>query len=488
MSTVPIGWVNADFEKVLNRIVGGGTPSKANAFFFKGQIPFMTVKDMKERFPSDTVDHVSEEAIKASATSVVPEDTLIVATRMSLGKVVRPRFETAINQDLKALFLADGISKTFIEHWWRSRSSLIQSLGTGTTVKGVRLEDIRALSIDIPPSSEQKRIADKLDAVLARVDACHDRLDRIPAILKRFRQSVLAAATSGKLTEDWRANQVARMEPQAESGNIARDSAQSHYVVSAAPDSAALHPGYEADHQDALWVICTEWEWTRAEDVCDFITKGTTPSKGKMFEGYGDVPYIKVYNLTFNGRLDFTVAPTFVDRQTHVNDLKRSIVFPGDVLMNIVGPPLGKVSIVPNSYPEWNINQAIARFRPREMILSSYLAHCLMSSEMLFHASGQAKATAGQSNLTLEICRRLPIPLPPLNEQTEIVRRVEALFACVDRLEARYTAARAQVEKLTPATLAKAFRGELVPQDPNDEPASALLERIRAQRGDRPRA
>ena len=80
MSELPNSWATADFEKVLNRIVGGGTPSKANAFFFKGKIPFMTVKDMKERFPSDTVDHISDEAIEASATTVVPEDTLIVAT------------------------------------------------------------------------------------------------------------------------------------------------------------------------------------------------------------------------------------------------------------------------------------------------------------------------------------------------------------------------------------------------------------------------
>jgi len=81
--------------------------------------------------------------------------------------------------------------------------------------------------------------------------------------------------------------------------------------------------------------------------------------------------------------------------------------------------------------------------------------------------------------------RALQVPLPSREEQNEIVRRVEALFAYTDRLEARYTAARAQVERLTPALLAKAFRGELVPQDPNDEPASVLLERIRAARGDR---
>lgn len=205
MSDLSEGWVTTNGDNLFTQIVGGGTPSKSNVSFFQGNIPFMTVKDMKERFISDTIVHISAEAVEYSSTIIVPADTLIVATRMSLGKIVRPLVETAINQDLKALFIAEGIDKTFVEYWWRCHTNLIQNLGTGTTVKGIRLEDIRSLSIDLPPLKEQKRIADKLDLLLARVDACRDRLDRVSMILKRFRQSVLSAATSGEITEDWRA-------------------------------------------------------------------------------------------------------------------------------------------------------------------------------------------------------------------------------------------------------------------------------------------
>ena len=92
----------------------------------------MTVKDMKGRFVSDTVDHISEKALNSSATTLVPADTLVVATRMSLGKIVRPLMDVAINQDLKALFLKDGIDKTYIEHFWRYSAPAIQKMGTGT--------------------------------------------------------------------------------------------------------------------------------------------------------------------------------------------------------------------------------------------------------------------------------------------------------------------------------------------------------------------
>lgn len=95
-----------------------------------------------------------------------------------------------------------------------------------------------------------------------------------------------------------------------------------------------------------------EWCYVRAEAISDFITKGTTPSKDKLFSGSGAVPFIKVYNLTDNGSLDFTVSPTFVSYQTHNSFLGRSKVLPGDVLMNIVGPPLGKVSLVIKKYDE----------------------------------------------------------------------------------------------------------------------------------------
>jgi type I restriction enzyme, S subunit len=436
MSELPKGWSNTDLSSLIVRIMGGGTPSKSNVVFFQGKIPFMTVKDMKERFPLDTIDHITEEAVENSSTIVVPADTLIVATRMSLGKIVRPRFETAINQDLKALFFAEGIDKTFIEHWWRSRSKLIQNLGTGTTVKGIRLEDIHSLSIDIPPLNEQKRIADKLDRLLAKVDNCRERLDRIPLLLKRFRQSVLAAAISGELTANWRDEQMS--EP-------------------------------------------NEWSYSTAKDLCEWITKGTTPSKDRMYEISGDVPFIKVYNLCFDGRLDFTVNPTFIDKDTHKIILKRSIVFPSDVLMNIVGPPLGKVSIVPASHPEWNINQAIAVFRVKDKLNNKFLSYVLMSQKTISDVIQKAKATAGQFNLTLEICREIIVPVPSIKEQKEIVRRVEKLFDFADRLEARYQTARAQIDKLTPALLDKAFKGELVPQDPIDEPAAALLAKIHSK-------
>jgi type I restriction enzyme S subunit len=196
---------------------------------------------------------------------------------------------------------------------------------------------------------------------------------------------------------------------------------------------------------------------------------------------------IKVYNLTFDGGLDFDVNPTFVSRETHSRELARSLVLPGDVLMNIVGPPLGKVSIIPGTYPEWNINQAIARFRVIPGFDNRFLSYCLRSELVLGWAKRRAKATAGQFNLTLQICRELPLPVPPTAEQQRIVAEVERRLSVVEELDRSVAANLKRAGRLRQAVLKRAFEGKLVPQDPADEPAAALLERIQAGRQERPR-
>jgi restriction endonuclease S subunit/energy-coupling factor transporter ATP-binding protein EcfA2 len=429
MSELPEEWANTNLDSLIYRIVGGGTPSKSNISFFQGHIPFMTVKDMKERFPSDTIDHISEEAIEYSATTVIPADTLIIATRMSLGKIVRPRFETAINQDLKALFLAKEIDKTFIEYWWRSRSNLIQDIGTGTTVKGIRLESIRSLSIDVPPAKEQKRIADKLDELFVRVDSCRDQLDHVSLILKRFRQSVLSAATSGKLTEDWR-----------------------------------------TEHD------LTAWQNATLSEICISVTDGDHQAPPQMRYG---IPFITIAAIN-DGFLRLDKATRFVSNSYFENLKTPRKPEVGDILFSVTGS-IAIPALVDTNEP-FTFQRHIAILKPDlSKILSKFLLYSLDTDNLQKQAIAVAKGTA-QKTIPLSGLRAFVIQLPPIDEQQEIVRRVEMLFANADRLESLHRSACDQIEQLIPALLDQAFRGDLVPQDSNDEPASILLEKIKIEK------
>jgi type I restriction enzyme S subunit len=196
------------------------------------------------------------------------------------------------------------------------------------------------------------------------------------------------------------------------------------------------------------------------------------------------IPFLRVTNLTDTGELNFSDR-VFVSKSTHNGFLSRSVVRPDDVLMNIVGPPLGQVSTVPSDYDEWNINQAIAIFRAIPGILPKFIAHHLLSASAQAWFKVRAKTTAGQTNLTLELCRELPVPLPPPEEQTEIVNTLETALTAVKEQQTAIERGLKQSTAQRQNILRAAFSGQLVPQDPNDEPASRLLERIRAERAAR---
>ena len=424
----------------------------------------MTVKDLHARFVADTQDHISEDALEDSASTLIPADTLIVATRMSLGKITRPAVPTAINQDLKALFLHDGIDKTYVEYLWRANEARIQGMGTGTTVKGIRLEDIHGLEVSLAPSLEQTRIANQLDTLLTRIKACNDRFDAIPALLKRFRQTVLDAATTGKLTDDWRKDKLDQV-------TVEEVVAARLAVAGARPTKAASE--FFADHHPAMpqkGALPGTWLSTHIGMV-GTVSNGSTPSRQEPLYWGSGIPWVSSGEVA-NGVIRQTREQITNDG---FNNSSVRLLPRGTVLMAMIGEgkTRGQSAILDI---DACINQNIAGVVPVDGILDSkYLWFWFRREYENTRTKGNG---SGPKALNCERVRELEINLPPLVEQTEIIRRVEALFTLADRIETRRTAARSQAQRLTPLVLAKAFRGELVPQDPNDEPASTLLARI----------
>jgi type I restriction enzyme S subunit len=302
------------------------------------------------------------------------------------------------------------------------------------------------MELPIPPLAEQKRIAEKLEAVLGRVDACRARLDRVPAILKRFRQSVLAAATSGQLTEDWRQtnSEESTKDAQAE----IREITEKYF----APSS---------------------WELVSFDALANMITSG---SRGWAdYYSSSGATFIRAQNIN-SDRLNLEdVAYVALPKQA---EGKRAIVERDDLLVTITGANVGKSARVQVDLAEAYISQHIALIKLKDQSLAAFLELFLWAENSGRDQMNESAYGGGKPGLNLQNIRELSVALPPLAEQAEIVRRVEALFAFADRIEARLSSAQKTVERLTPAVLAKAFRGELVPQDPADEPAAALLSRI----------
>ena len=220
--------------------------------------------------------------------------------------------------------------------------------------------------------------------------------------------------------------------------------------------------------------VPNSWVWCRLEDIA-YVASGSTPDKTCFVEN--GVPYIKMYNLR-NQKIDFAYHPQYITEEAHNGKLQRSRTEVGDLIMNIVGPPLGKLAIIPTTLPQANFNQAAVLIRPYKFkeVLVSYLKVYL--EEMSEINSIATRGSAGQVNISLTQSQNMRIPIPPLNEVRRIIEEVSKYDILIDSLKQNITDIQNLIAYTKSKILDLAIHGKLVLQDPNDEPAIELLKRI----------
>lgn len=216
------------------------------------------------------------------------------------------------------------------------------------------------------------------------------------------------------------------------------------------------------------------WVWCRLEDIA-YVASGSTPDKTCFVEN--GIPYIKMYNLR-NQKIDFAYHPQYITEEVHNGKLLRSRTEVGDLIMNIVGPPLGKLAIIPATLPQANFNQAAVLIRPYKFkkVLVPYLKAYL--EEMSEINSIATRGSAGQVNISLTQSQNMRIPLPPLNEVERIINEVVKYDLLIEAVEYETIELQALIISIKNKILDLAIHGKLVPQDSNDEPALNLLKRI----------
>lgn len=329
-----------------------------------------------------------------------------------------------------------------------------------------------------PPLAEQTRIAAKLDELLAQVDTLKARIDGIPALLKRFRQSVLAAAISGRLTEEWRSNGVS-----IDNGHVLHHQIkEAHAAEGGHARGNASDPTEEA-HDLSPEDLPKTWDIAELRDICvpgRPITYGILKPGPELDEG---ILYIRVADFPGNklNMANIKKTSSAIDEQ-----FRRARLIAGDLLLSIRGS-VGRLIKIPANLEGANITQDTARLSISPLVSTDFVYWALLADSTQRRMKNATRGVAVRG-INIGDVRALQIPLPPRVEQNEIVRRVEQLFAFADQLEAKIQTAQARINHLTQSILAKAFRGELVPQAPNDEPASELLARIQAQRAAAPKA
>ena len=236
----------------------------------------------------------------------------------------------------------------------------------------------------------------------------------------------------------------------------------------------SFFPSDTPHYENVPFELPNSWVWCRLEDIA-YVASGSTPDKTCFVEN--GVPYIKMYNLR-NQKIDFAYHPQYITEEVHNGKLQRSRTEVGDLIMNIVGPPLGKLAIIPTTLPQANFNQAAVLIRPYKFkeVLVSYLKVYL--EEMSEINSIATRGSAGQVNISLTQSQNMRIPIPPLNEVRRIIEEVSKYDILIDSLKQNITDIHNLIAYTKSKILDLAIHGKLVLQDPNDEPAIELLKRI----------
>ncbi|MEY4807434.1 MAG: hypothetical protein RLZZ206_1823 [Cyanobacteriota bacterium] len=429
---LPVGWSSMELNDA--GIWGsGGTPSRKNPRYYEnGTIPWLVIGDLNDQPVEAFSTSITELGLINSSAKLIPTGSLLVAMYGSIGKLGITTFPCTTNQAIAFCIPNEELVELrYLFHALANAKPELIAKGQGGAQQNISQGILKEHLIHLSPLNEQRRIAAKLDTTLADVDACRQRLDGVAAILKRFRQAVLAAATAGELTREWREEmEISEVWDDTELGDLVSDIRY----------GTAQKCSYEKVGNPVLRIPNIIEGQISHEDLK--YASFEPPEIDKLSIRNGDLLVIRS-----NGSLDL------VGRTALASEVDEGFLFAGYLI----------------------------RLRPRwEKVVPRFLLLVLSSPDTRRRVELAARSTSGVNNINSKFLSGLPLFLPSLEEQQEICRRAQDLFTLADQLEGRLISARKVVDRLTPALLAKAFRGELVPQDPNDEPASLLRERIRA--------
>ena len=471
-----LSWCSIKFTDVLD--VQGGTQPPKSQFISEprnGYIRLLQIRDFgKKPVPTFIPD-------TTKIKKCTKRDVLIGRYGASLGRICTG-MEGAYNVALAKVLIPSGVAVEYVKYYLLSEE--FQNplrLLSRSAQNGFNKDDLSRFDFRLAPLAEQKQIVTKLDELLTQADTIKTHIDTIPNILKRFRQSVLAAAVNGKLTEEWRGKQKSFTCVKSELENSYKNQLAN---VSTDSQKNKLMGIYSANENpiDFPKNLPDTWLATNLAKLCEPFSYGTSSKSSSI----GDVPVLRMGNIQ-NGKLNWDNLVYTSNK----DEVDKYSLQDKDILFNRTNSPdlVGKTAIYRCERKSIYAGYLI-RARCLNLLIPEFL-NFLLNSPYGKNYCWQVKSDGvSQSNINAQKLGEFVVPLTSLDEQTEIVRRVEELFLFADQIEQRVKEAQTRVNNLTQSILAKAFRGELTAdwreQNPDlisgENSAEALLEKIKKER------
>ncbi len=447
---LPTSWVSCTLADI-GRVVSGGTPSTKVPEYWGDEIPWISPSDLtgyKAKFIARGAKSLSKLGLENCSAKLMPAGSVHFSSRAPIGYVVISSESLCTNQGFKSLVLGEGVFNEYVYFYLKSIKALANSLATGTTFKELSGSAFAKLPFPLPPLAEQKRIVAKIEELFSELEAGEESLRAARRQLGVYRQSLLKQAFEGKLTEKWRAENSSE---------------------AVAPNVPAITSDKELGALDSL---PTGWVWTHLSNLGELgrgKSKHRPRNDAKLFGG--PYPFIQTGEVKAASKTVTTYTETYSEF-----GLAQSKLWPKGTLCITIAANIAETAFLgfdacfPDSVVGFVPNQEVANAEFVELFIRSVRSRI----------EKYAPATA-QKNINLTTLESLVVPLCSLPEQQEIVRLLDEQFEAIERNEREIDAALKRSEALRQAILKKAFTGQLVPQDPADEPASTLLARIRTE-------
>jgi len=403
LEKIPNGWQVRKFSDVIEKIVGGGTPSRKIPQYFYGDIPWATVKDLDNSFYKyDTIEHISLDAVENSATNVINSNKIIIATRMGLGRGFINKVPMAINQDLKGIYLKDNMSTEFLMFWYLYNRSNIEMMGKGSTVKGIRQEELKEMPILVPPLKEQQKIADILSIVDEQIEQTDALIEKTKELKKGLMQRLL---TKGIGHTDFKKTEVGE--------------------------------------------IPVEWEVKKLGEVTEIISGGTPNTKVEEYWRNGDICWATPTDITSSGKYIRKTEKHITEKG--LKNSSANLLPIGSILMTSRAT-IGERCI--NTVP-MATNQGFKSFICREqVILNEFLYYLIEIIKPIFIR------LAGGSTF-LEISKKQveeqKIQVPPIEEQ----KKIAFILSVIDIKLEDYQTKKQKLQTLKRGLMQKLLTGKI---------------------------
>ena len=484
--SLPEGWFETNLGQIIVLLKEKVNPLELD------EIPYISL----EHIESGTCrinGHGWAKDVKSTKSVFQAGQILYGRLRPYLNKVFKPDFSGICSTDILVLKGTGAIDNDFLLRFL-SQNSVVQyatSRSSGINLPRVSFTALTELPINLPPLNEQKRIANQINLLKEKSSSARKALEATPPLLEKFRQSVLASAFRGDLTADWRA-QNPDIEPAEKLLERIRKERRKRWEE----DELAKMKAKGKTPKDDKWKkkykepepvdnidlpeLPEGWCWGPLEILG--IHQSGIAYKSKDFTNSG-IQVIKLGNL-YQGRFDLSRDPTFLP-QDHPAVFE-GLLHQGDLIISQTGTRFkrdyGNFVIIPDDADKLVLNQRLLRVRLVESSLAKWVLYTTRLTFYRDYFFSRETGGVNQGNVGVEGVMRGPIPFAPYQEMKVILRQIEDITKYTENIEAISRKEIRNLSQLDQSTLSKAFRGELVSQDPNDEPASVLLERIKQEK------